>query len=54
MFYFRKDVKKTTEYFLYSTLSMLAEIGGYVGLLLGVSLFNLSSLNNVLIDCLYR
>ena len=33
---------------------MLAEIGGYVGLLLGVSLFNVASINNVLIDCLYK
>ena len=35
-----RDIKTTTEYFLYSILSMVAEIGGYVGLLLGVSLFH--------------
>jgi len=29
---------------------MVAEIGGYVGLLLGISLFKLGSYNNYLID----
>ena len=29
---------------------MLAEIGGYVGLLLGVSLFKLADINNFFID----
>ena len=29
IFYFRRDVKTTTEYYLYSPLSMVAEIGGY-------------------------
>ncbi len=50
----RRDVKKTIEYFLYSSVSMMAEIGGYVGLLLGFSLYNLSEINNTLIDFLYR
>lgn len=50
VFYFRRDVKTTTEYHLYSVLSMLAEIGGYVGLLLGVSLFKLAEINNAFID----
>ena len=50
IFYFRRDIKTTTEYFLYSILSMVAEIGGYVGLLLGVSLFKLADINNVCID----
>ncbi|XP_059098535.1 uncharacterized protein LOC131892719 [Tigriopus californicus] len=50
IFYFRRDIKTTTEYFLYSPLSMLAEIGGYVGLLLGMSLFKLTEMNNILID----
>lgn len=50
VFYFRRDIKTTTEYFLYSILSMVAEIGGYVGLLLGVSLFKLADINNVFID----
>ena len=33
VFYFRRDVKSSHEYFIYSSTSMLAEIGGYVGLL---------------------
>ena len=48
--YFRRDIKTTNEYYLYSVLSMLAEIGGYVGLLLGVSLFKLADINNLVLD----
>lgn len=51
--YFRRDVKATREYFLYSPLSMVAEIGGYVGLLMGVSLFKLAEVNNHLLDHLW-
>ncbi len=50
IFYFRRDVKTTTEYYLYSALSMIAEIGGYVGLLMGVSLFKLAEVNNFCLD----
>ena len=50
IFYFRRDIKKTSEYILYSALSMLAEIGGYVGLLLGVSVFKIADINNICID----
>lgn len=53
VFYFRRDIKVTTEYFLYSLLSMAAEIGGYVGLLLGASLVNLGQINNFLLDYFY-
>jgi len=42
--------KVTTEYFLYSPLSMIAEIGGYVGLLIGISLFNLTDFLNFVIN----
>ena len=41
-FYFRKDVKFSYEYFLTSIPVLIAEIGGYMGLLLGISLFDLS------------
>ena len=41
-FYFRKDVKSSSEYYLYSIPVLVAEIGGYMGLLLGISLFDLS------------
>ena len=53
VFYFRRDIKVTTEYFLYSLLSMAAEIGGYVGLLLGASLVNVGQINNFLLDYFY-
>ena len=53
VFYFRRDIKVTTEYFLYSLLSMAAEIGGYVGLLLGASLVNLGQINNFILDYMY-
>jgi hypothetical protein len=50
VFYFRRDIKTTNEYQLYTLLSMAAEIGGYVGLLLGASLVNLGSINSFLLD----
>ena len=50
VFYFRRDIKTTTEYVLYTLLSMAAEIGGYVGLLLGASLVNLGRINSALLD----
>ena len=34
---FKDIIKVTKSYFIYSTLSMIAEIGGYVGLFLGIS-----------------
>jgi hypothetical protein len=48
--YFRRDIKTTNEYILYTLLSMIAEIGGYVGLLLGASLVNLGRINSFLLD----
>ena len=36
---FNEYIKTTTSYYSYLTLSMVAEIGGYVGLFLGVSLY---------------
>lgn len=41
---FRSEIKKTSEYLLYSDLSMLAETGGYLGLLCGVSVVNVSAI----------
>ena len=55
VFYVRRDIKTTTEYLLYSFLSMVAEIGGYVGLLLGASLVNIGQINSFLLDkCLVK
>ncbi len=50
VFYYRNDIKTTREYYLYTSLSVIAEIGGYVGLLMGFSLLNLGQINNWLID----
>ena len=43
VFYFRRSVKFTREFVLYTVLSLVAEVGGYVGLLLGFSVFNIAS-----------
>lgn len=48
--YFRRDIKISAEYFLYSNLSMWAEIGSYVGLLLGASLMNLAWIFSQMLD----
>ena len=48
VFYFRKDVKYSMEYFLYSATMIISEVGGSLGLLLGISLFDLS----LVIDCI--
>ena len=52
-FYFRKDVKSSSEYFTYSIPVMIAEIGGYMGLLLGISLFDLSLGFDFILNSLY-
>ena len=56
VFYFRKDVKYSMEYFLYSATMMISEVGGSLGLLLGISLFDLSLVIDCIIDscCRYR
>ena len=54
VFYFRRDIKTTREYVLYTMLSMIAEIGGYVGLLLGASLVNLGEINSFLLDLCFH
>ena len=33
VFYFRKDVKSTYEYFVFSVPMLFAEMGGFIGLL---------------------
>ena len=49
-FYFPKDVKSTFEYLLYDSLSMVAEIGGYLGLLLGFSCLDITVIFNNVLD----
>ena len=41
---FKPTVKKTEAYYAYEILSFFAEVGGYWGLLLGHSVYNLSDL----------
>ena len=50
VFYFRRDIKMTTEYEVYAFLSMAAEIGAFVGLLLGASLLHLGGITNSLLE----
>ena len=42
--HFKENIKVTTGYYLYSELSLIAEIGGYVGLFLGVSINQITNL----------
>ncbi len=49
-FYFPPRIVQNREKHFYSTLSLVAEIGGYVGLLLGVSLFHLARGFNQLLE----
>ena len=44
----------TSEYFISSGISLIAEIGGYGGLLLGFSLFNLTELSDYFLQAWKR
>ena len=50
MLYFPQKMLVNKEHYLYTLLTLLAEIGGYMGLLLGYSLFNIATLVNHIID----
>ena len=39
---FRENIKVIEAYYLYSCLSMIAEIGGYVGMFLGISIIQIT------------
>ena len=47
---FAEHIKVISAFYAYSTLSLIAEIGGHVGLFLGISFFNLGNY----MDRLYR
>ena len=47
---FQEYVKVTEAFYNYLTLSMIAEIGGYVGLFLGVSFYQITDVLNALIS----
>ncbi|XP_023334500.1 uncharacterized protein LOC111705999 isoform X2 [Eurytemora carolleeae] len=51
VFYYRRSVKYTEEYVRYTWLSMVAELGGYTGLLLGYSLLHLSKIFDPILEC---
>lgn len=54
IFYFKQEIKTTREYVLYSWRSMVAEVGGYMGLLLGISIFQLTNINNIFLNWLAK
>jgi hypothetical protein len=39
----QEQIKVTTTHYIYSELSLIAEIGGYVGLFLGVSIYQFTA-----------
>ena len=49
---FKEYIKVTEAYYLYTTLTLIAEVGGYVGLFLGVSVNQVSELLNTMFDIL--
>ena len=48
LIYFKENVKITKAYHVYSGLSLIAEIGGYVGLFLGVSINQITNLFDII------
>ena len=52
--YFKENIKVTKAYHVYSGLSLIAEIGGYVGLFLGVSINQVTNLFDVLFNALRK
>ena len=54
---FKKNIKVVVAYPTYSGISLIAEIGGYVGLFLGVSVNQVSALMYIVLDkieCLFK
>ena len=47
---FEENVKKTTAVYLYNSLSLIAEIGGHVGLFLGFSVYQVTNIFDYLIS----
>ena len=53
-FYIRDEIQVKKSRLSYTEVSLLAEVGGYVGLLLGVSLMDISALFNKVFKIIYR
>ena len=51
-FYFPESIKIHKAYYVYDELSLLAEIGGYVGLFLGWSIYQITNLLDLSLDTL--
>ena len=53
IFSFEKYVKTTEFYLDYTELELLAEFGGYVGLFLGISVFDLKDVFNAVLQSMF-
>ena len=53
-FFFPEYIRVTTARWSYSELELLAELGGYIGLFLGMSVFQISSIFDRLLDFLLK
>ena len=51
--YFKNHIKFSKSFIGYTEISLMAELGGYMGLLLGISLMDISSIMNYIIDYFY-
>ena len=50
--YFKNHIKVSKSIVGYTEISLMAELGGYIGVLLGISLMDISSIVNFIIDYL--
>ena len=48
--YFKNHIKVSKSIVGYTEISLMAELGGYIGVLLGISLMDISSIVNFIID----
>ena len=48
--YFKNHIKVSKSFIGYTEISLMAELGGYIGLLLGISLMDINSIANFFID----
>ena len=53
-FYFKDQIQVKKSHLSYSKVSLLAEVGGYVGLLLGVSMMDIASFFNKVFEIIYQ